>query len=198
MCMFFYSVIYTPPVPRACVKGNYSAPPVTKISRALASIAFVYFPLFLNTVNMKYRITPVTVPSLIVHSDPAMNMCVPLLFLILKRTQLKTIHSAPSIMVPSPAFQQALADHAKDLSPAEKHAFDRGNTISIESLMSQINLFDETHRQTSRSRRCAERVQQFLTALQSYLKGLAPFLQKAEPMSALVIGGANLIIDVSI
>lgn len=86
----------------------------------------------------------------------------------------------------------------KEISPLEQQAFNCGNAISIESLMSQIKLFDETHHQTSRSRRCAERVEQFLTALQGYLKGLAPFLQQAEPISSLVIGGANLIIDVSI
>lgn len=63
--------------------------------------------------------------------------------------------------------------------------------------MSQIHLFDETHRQASRSRRCAERVQLFLTALQGYLKGLAPLLQQVEPISSLIIGGASLVIDVS-
>lgn len=101
-------------------------------------------------------------------------------------------------MVPTPAFQQALANQINDLSPEEQQAFKRGNDISIESLLSQINLFDETHRQASRSRRCAERVEQFLTALQGYLKGLAPFLQQADPISSLVIGGVNLIIDVCI
>lgn len=108
------------------------------------------------------------------------------------------MHSAPSIIVTSSAFQQALANHIHDLSPAEQQAFDRGNHLSIESLMIEIRLFDQTHHHTSRSRRCAERVQQFMTALQDYLKGLAPFLQQAGPIPSLVLGGANLIIGVSI
>lgn len=130
---------------------------------------------------------------------PRQRICKYLLpSLVREKKSLRNIHSAPTILVPSPAFQQALANHIKDLSPAEQQAFNNGNNISIESLLSQINLFDETHRQTSCSRRCAERVQQFLTALQGYLKGLAPFLQQAEPISSLMIGGANLIIDVGI
>lgn len=108
------------------------------------------------------------------------------------------IYSAPSVAIPTPAFQQALANQIKNLSPEEQQAFNHGNAISIESLLSEIKLFDETHRQASRSRRCAGRVEQFLTALQGYLKGLAPFLQQADPISSLVIGGVNLIIDVCI
>ncbi|KAL0632593.1 hypothetical protein Q9L58_008524 [Maublancomyces gigas] len=64
--------------------------------------------------------------------------------------------------------------------------------------MSQINLFNEVHRQTSRSRYCAERVQNFLTALQGYLKAFTPILQQAEPISSLVIGGATLVIQLGL
>lgn len=107
-------------------------------------------------------------------------------------------YSTAPVAIVNPDFQLALAEHIKDLSPEEKEAFSSGNAISIEALLGQIREFDETHSQTSRSRRCAGRVEQFFAALQGYLGGLAPFLQQATPISSLVIGGVNFIIGVCI
>lgn len=96
---------------------------------------------------------------------------------------------------PTPAFQLALADHIKDLSPAEQQAFVGGNSLSIEVLMDHIRQFDENHSQTSRSRSCAERIEKFLGILGGYVKGLVPFTSQT-PIASLVIGGINFIIDV--
>lgn len=90
----------------------------------------------------------------------------------------------------------ALENYIKDLSPKDKQAFKDGNAISINALMDQIRGFDETHSKTSRSRRCAEKVEGFLGILKGFLGGLAPFLQQTPEISSLVIGGVNLIVDV--
>ncbi|KAL0631967.1 hypothetical protein Q9L58_009170 [Maublancomyces gigas] len=140
-------------------------------------------------------IPPAVVPSLVPQTGPAPNIIPPA---VTPTLVLQPDPATSVVIVPNPAFQQAVANLIKDLSPAEQQAFNRGNDLSIESLMSQINLFDETHHQTSRSRRCADRIQQFLTALQGYMKGLAPFLQQVEPISSLIIGGANVIIDLGL
>lgn len=68
----------------------------------------------------------------------------------------------------------------------------------MEALLMQIRAFDEVHNQTSRSRQCAERVEKFVSALQGYLKGVSPLLQQAGPITSTIIGGVNLMLDVSL
>lgn len=121
-------------------------------------------------------------------------MCLLTIFRYFRTYWIHEKYSAPAVF--SSAFQLALTDHIKDLSPDEKKAFINGNHISIEGLMDGIREFDAIHSKPSRTRRCAERVEKFLTILKGYVKGLTPLIQQAPEISSVVIGGVNLIIDV--
>lgn len=109
-----------------------------------------------------------------------------------------TTHSTPSATIRNLAFSLALKKHTDTLSPGELHAFNTAANITPETLLKQVQTFDEAHRQESRFRECAPRVEGVLKILDRYLGPLAIFIGHSPEISSLVVGGVKLIVDVYI
>lgn len=94
------------------------------------------------------------------------------------------------------AFSLALERHKLNLTEEERKAFSPQNVISPEMLLHEVGEFDRQHKQDSTSRKCAEQVKGFLDAVDGYLKVLGICIQHSPEISALVVGGLRLVVDV--
>lgn len=107
------------------------------------------------------------------------------------------LHRASPTAIPvDDAFALALERHKQNLTPEELKAFSAGNNISPDQLLADVRNFDMTHSENSHSRKCATRVEGFLTVLNGYLVSVGVITQHSPEVSSVVVGGIKLIVDV--
>jgi hypothetical protein len=94
------------------------------------------------------------------------------------------------------AFSEALRRHIDKLSPDEKQAFIGGNIITPAALMKEARNYDEAHKQTSYSRRCASRVENILRGVDGFMVPVAIMTGHSPDISSLVVGAIKLVIQV--
>ncbi|KAI5843808.1 hypothetical protein DFP73DRAFT_594819 [Morchella snyderi] len=102
------------------------------------------------------------------------------------------------VQAENPGFVLALKKHVNGLSPEERQAFNSSNTITPDSLISKIRDYDNAHLESSTSRRCAARIEGFLTAVNGYLGPLSIMIGHNPEISSLVVGGAKLIVQLGL
>lgn len=90
-------------------------------------------------------------------------------------------------------FQEALHRYGQKLSPAHRQTF---IDSSAGGLIDTIKRLNEQHSTESRFRNAAVKVQGFLEVVDGYLTVLCIGIQQHPDISALVIGGLKLFVDV--
>lgn len=91
-------------------------------------------------------------------------------------------------------FEEELERHGHKLSPAYRQAFI--NASSATNMIDIIQGLNDQHREESRVRAIAVKVQGFLEVVDGYLNVVAVLVQHNPYISALVVGGLKLFVDV--
>lgn len=97
---------------------------------------------------------------------------------------------------PDPAddvFREALKRHEQGLSLAHRKAFHDASAIGLIGVIKQLN---EQHNAESSVRKAAVKVQGFLQVVDGYLTAVSVLIQHNPDISALVVGGLRLFVDV--
>jgi len=106
--------------------------------------------------------------------------------------------NAPPTTTENVAFSEALRRHIDKLSPDEKQAFISGNTITPAALVKEARNYDEAHRKTSYSRRCASRVETVLRGVDGFMVPVAIMTGHSPDISSLVVGAVKLVIQLGL
>jgi ankyrin repeat domain-containing protein 50 len=96
------------------------------------------------------------------------------------------------------AFNEALSRHIAKLSAEERTSFQNAHPqISAEELLARVKDFDKKHSQTA-ARRCFTKSERFLRVLDSLMRGVVIAIQCHPEISSIIVGGARLVLDLSL
>lgn len=97
------------------------------------------------------------------------------------------------------ALEKAFAIHVQKIPGAEKAAFAQASkTIDERALLSDVQKYDEEHKDNSSFRHNAERLSKFLDLLNRFMGGVAIGIQASPEISALVVGSFRIVIDLAL
>ena len=96
-------------------------------------------------------------------------------------------------------LELAIRRHLSQIPEAEKEVFrDASQSINEGNLLLSVRKYDEAHKQNSSFRPQAERLSKFLGLINRLMGGIAIGIQAQPEISALVVGGVRIVIDLAI
>jgi ankyrin repeat domain-containing protein 50 len=97
------------------------------------------------------------------------------------------------------ALELAIVRHLAVLPEVERDAFrEAANSLTDENVLDHVKAYDAQHKETSHHRSHAEALARFLGLLNRFMAGITIFIQSNPNVSALVVGGVRLVIDVAV
>jgi hypothetical protein len=113
--------------------------------------------------------------------------------------------TVPNRVTPAPTAPQnlvlneALEVYLKKLPNKEKVAFTKAyDTKDEQTLLSDVQQYDEVHKDSSSFRPQAERLSKILGLLNSFMGGVAIGIQASPEISSLVVGAVRIVIDLAL
>lgn len=99
----------------------------------------------------------------------------------------------------NPALSLAIARHLQNLEEPERVAFrNASNTLTDKNILDLVKTHDADHRGNSHHRPQAEALTKFLGVLDRFMGGITIAVQANPDVSAIVVGGVRLVIDLAV
>lgn len=99
----------------------------------------------------------------------------------------------------NPALSLAIVTHLNSLPELEREAFrNASNTLTDKNILDLVKTYDADHHGKSRHRPQAEALSRFLGLLDRFMGGITIAIQANPDVSAIVVGGVRLVIDLAI
>ena len=96
------------------------------------------------------------------------------------------------------ALELAIVRHPTLLPEVEREAFrEAAKSLTDKNVLDHVKAYDEQHKEVSHHRSQAEGLARFLGLINRFMAGITLFIQANPDVSALVVGGVRLVIDVA-